>query len=1152
LKNRLNTFVILIFLFGGLQTLHAQLNPENLTHYTEMDGNNIFDVLADQFGNIWMTTHNGLTRFDGYEFTRFYNDPNNSTSISDILVSSLFEDSKGRIWVGGMDDVNVYDPKTNTFRSYPFDHLTGVTESSQPWIDTITEDLSGRIYFGASDFFGQRLTNSLFFLDEHTETIQIADSPGIGSISNINQSTTDPFGNSWFIGRSGIIRISPDGVLQAMALPEGTDTSDYLADRFTIASDMDGLIWITFASSTIHIYDPDTWHYEMLDLSDIPGLNTRDLMINKIHFDNKNIVWLATSAGIIQYNRESGEWLTFANDGNNRISDLDIIAFDTDSFGNLWMGTWQAGLLKYENQRIFNSYRGDIQTPQKISNGWVKRIIESDDGSVWLSTTGATSSDGGINKIDFGNESITTITYDELRAGWFFSSDFTEVSPGVFYTSNASGLFRLEVSTMELNDVDTKGLQDGSLIEKYYRDHNGTEWLGTYNGLYKRKVGQPEYTLHDLSTQPGGNHKSNEVMNFVPDSTTGLWLLTNYGLFYYRYDTERIERHAYDPDLDNILASQDINSLYVDDDGIVWVGTWGGGLSRYDTTTGQIKTYTMADGLPSMGIQYILKDTENNDLWMSTFDGISRFDIDTGLFVNYTMENGLHSQLFTDGSGLKTSDGLFIFGGSNGITFFRPSEVSKSSPPPRMYFTDLKIDDVSHSFGNGIFNADQIELAHHQNTISIDYTGIHYSNPARNRFSYILENYDTGWRDVGLQRTAYYPNLPPGNYVFRVKAANSNGVWNEEGISMNIVVSPPWWKTIWAYLLYGFLFAGAVYGIDRSQRRRLVRQERERAREKELAQAKEIEKAYNDLEKAHQNLETAHSNLKAAQDQLVQQEKLASLGQLTAGIAHEIKNPLNFVNNFSDVSLEMIDEALEELAKTSQDDHTAETAAILADIKSNLAKIHEHGTRADGIVKSMLMHSRGGSGKMEPTNLNELVKEYVNLSYHGMRAGQNSVEVDIELNLDESIGEVPLVAEDFSRVILNLCTNAFDACTEQSRSVLALGSSENPPQSPGGSFESLPQSGSPRRVPPPKPRLTVRTTKNTDTVHIEIEDNGPGIPDEIKDKILQPFFTTKKGTQGTGLGLSITNDIIKAHGGELIIKSGTFGTVMTIKLHLPN
>jgi signal transduction histidine kinase len=275
---------------------------------------------------------------------------------------------------------------------------------------------------------------------------------------------------------------------------------------------------------------------------------------------------------------------------------------------------------------------------------------------------------------------------------------------------------------------------------------------------------------------------------------------------------------------------------------------------------------------------------------------------------------------------------------------------------------------------------------------------------------------------------------------------------------------------------------------------------------------------------AYQKLRTALDDLKAAQVQLIQQEKLASLGQLTAGIAHEIKNPLNFVNNFSDVSLEMIDEALEELGKTSQDDHTAETGAILADIKSNLAKIHEHGTRADGIVKSMLQHSRGGDGKMEPTHLNPIIKEYVNLAFHGMRAGKEPINVDIDLQLDDSVGEVPLVAEDFSRVILNIVNNAFDAMRTFGVERLAHGESYDP-------------------------ILTVRTKSENGKIYIEIEDNGPGIPDDIKDKIMQPFFTTKKGTQGTGLGLSITNDIIKAHGGELLVENTKkTGTLFKIKL----
>jgi len=268
-------------------------------------------------------------------------------------------------------------------------------------------------------------------------------------------------------------------------------------------------------------------------------------------------------------------------------------------------------------------------------------------------------------------------------------------------------------------------------------------------------------------------------------------------------------------------------------------------------------------------------------------------------------------------------------------------------------------------------------------------------------------------------------------------------------------------------LLYAVLFGVGLVVTDRLQRRRLHKIELERTRERELRQAKEIEKAYRELEKAHENL-------KAAQQQLVQQEKLASLGQLTAGIAHEIKNPLNFVNNFSDLSLELIEEVREEVEKQRDvvGDGKSDILFLLNDIETNLQKIHEHGLRADRIVKSMLQHLRGGSGKKDPTDMNALVKEYVNLAFHGMRAGKDPINVDIELDPDEAAGTHPLIADDFSRVVLNLCNNAFDAMRTKS--------------------------GTDGYTP----KLTVRTRRDGELVHIEVEDNSPGIPDDIKDKIL--------------------------------------------------
>ena len=265
-------------------------------------------------------------------------------------------------------------------------------------------------------------------------------------------------------------------------------------------------------------------------------------------------------------------------------------------------------------------------------------------------------------------------------------------------------------------------------------------------------------------------------------------------------------------------------------------------------------------------------------------------------------------------------------------------------------------------------------------------------------------------------------------------------------------------------------------------------------------------------------LEKVRKDYQQLQEQLLLQEKLASLGQLAAGIAHEIKNPINFINNFSELSIEYVEEIVEELKKVDPNDTLSEIDSLLKDITANLQKILQHGKRADGIVKSMLMHSRGGQGEFQPTNLNSLLKEFVNLAFHGMRAGKKPINVSFDWDLDAEIGLASIIPEDFSRVIVNLCNNAFDAMRSK--------------------FESL----SEEEQLLYQPTLSVKTRKEENIIFIEIEDNGLGIPEPLLNKVLEPFFTTKKAKEGTGLGLSISSDILKAHQGSLAIfsKEGEF------------
>jgi signal transduction histidine kinase len=289
----------------------------------------------------------------------------------------------------------------------------------------------------------------------------------------------------------------------------------------------------------------------------------------------------------------------------------------------------------------------------------------------------------------------------------------------------------------------------------------------------------------------------------------------------------------------------------------------------------------------------------------------------------------------------------------------------------------------------------------------------------------------------------------------------------------------------------------------------------------------ELEQKRKAVEETNVALQKSLEELKAAQTQLIQSEKMASLGELTAGIAHEIQNPLNFVNNFSELSQELIEEMKEEIDKLNYED----VKAIADDVKANLEKILHHGKRADAIVKGMLQHSRSNTGSKEPTDINALADEYLRLVYHGIRAKDQFFNATLKTEFDESIGNINIIPQDIGRVILNLITNAFYACAERSRSAVGQKKKENL-----NGYE---------------PVVLVSTEKTGSNITISVKDNGNGIPETVVDKIFQPFFTTKPTGEGTGLGLSLSYDIVKAHGGELKVETKE-GEGSTFIIKIPN
>ena len=358
------------------------------------------------------------------------------------------------------------------------------------------------------------------------------------------------------------------------------------------------------------------------------------------------------------------------------------------------------------------------------------------------------------------------------------------------------------------------------------------------------------------------------------------------------------------------------------------------------------------------------------------------------------------------------------------------------------------------------------------------------------RYQFRLEGLDKSWSALTSRTEVSYDNLLQGNYTFQVKAMSGTGVWSPV-IEYPFTIRPPWWKTWWAYLIYALLIGLLAWRFHKYQQIRTIRKEREKTHQREMEQAKEIEKAYTDL--------------KSTQQQLIQSEKMASLGELTAGIAHEIQNPLNFVNNFSEVNTELIEEMKTELKAGNNED----AIAIANDIASNEQKINHHGKRADAIVKGMLQHSRSSSGVKEPTDINALADEYLRLAYHGLRAKDKSFNATMNTDFETGLEKINIISQDIGRVILNLFTNAFYSVSAKKK----------------------------LQIDGYEPTVSVSTKRLADKVVIRVKDNGMGVPQKVLDKIFQPFFTTKPVGEGTGLGLSLSYDIIKAHGGELKVET---------------
>jgi hypothetical protein len=494
-------------------------------------------------------------------------------------------------------------------------------------------------------------------------------------------------------------------------------------------------------------------------------------------------------------------------------------------------------------------------------------------------------------------------------------------------------------------------------------DHGRNLWVSAGNWtIDKMDPGTNTFTHYEYSPATSVQNSIPWASSLAEDKNNDIWIAAGNLI---KLDHQNGKFYRY-------LPNASIAVLCVDGSNDVWAASFSS-LYHYDRKDDIFSPFvnpnTQLDIQQSL---HILEDDQQN-LWISTNDGIVRINDKRSEVRTYGQSYGVHKNAFTQADNFKGENRQLFMGDENGYYAFFPGQIKDDGTGPAVNFTSFKIGDKEINTANGtlkvpLWQTKEIRLNYDQNTFSLDFLAIDYKNPGEIKYFFMFQNYDNGWHYTGTDHKAYLFNVPPGKYIFRVKAVNTEGNYSERSIS--VIISPPWWRTWWAYTSYALLFLLGSFMMNRFIRNRIIEKEKAKTRERELAQAREIEKAYHKLEQAHEAL-------KSTQAQLIQSEKMASLGELTAGIAHEIQNPLNFVNNFSEVNNELVDELKSELAVGN----TQSAADIADNIKDNQEKINYHGKRADAIVAAC-QHSRTSSGKKNQQR-QCFVDEYLRLAYHG-------------------------------------------------------------------------------------------------------------------------------------------------------------------------
>ena len=809
-------------------------------------------ITQDSQGFIWITTQSGLHRYDGYEFKVYNYTPFDSTSLSEGWVWAVEESKSGDLWVStNSSGLNLMDRATGTFKHY-LHNPDDSTSLSSNWTRFVHEDTKGDLWVTTENDGLNRMRSDndghfKRFRHDHDDSSTIS--------SNILYTIEEDEGNIWIGSANGLNRIDSetDEITRFLFDPDAPERYGTQYNVFSMYNSPDepGIKWLTTGNGLVR-FDSNTGDYDrfLIEPNDGDDVNPLNL-IHEIAPDPnlQGVLWVAgPGTGVARFDVRTEEFTTYRHDPRdpNSLAENYAQSIFADRSGTIWIGYTAEGISTFNPGAVnFSHLRHDPEDPFSLSPGIVWGVYEDSFGTLWAGTdagptthylTQYDTESGTVKYHQFDPDNTNT-----LPSGLYWK--FAEDRQGGFWVAGNVGLSRLDRET----GVVTRFQQNEGRNNNIF-DLQPT--LGDANKLWVANVGgldlfdtQTE-TFTKINVAPEGWEFEPVVIDIYEDTENQvMWLGTAAGLVRYDMITNTSEAFSYNQS-DTTTISDDVIFGVVTQDSdpsILWLATQSSGLNRFDTKTNTATHFTKADGLADNHIYGLLKD-ENGTLWMSSNGGITNFDPETFAIRNYGLDDGLIALEYNQNAYFKSESGVLYFGSSKGVTAFMPGQLKINENPPQVALSDLKLFNKSVTVGpdsplqHALSETENITLKHNQNEITFDYVALHFANSNRNQYQYQLEGYDLDWVDAGTDRSATYTNLSPGEYTFKVKAANSDGIWNEQGSSIALSILPPWYQTWWAYLLFIGIFGLGVFGVDRFQRKRLSKKEQERAalREAEL------------------------------------------------------------------------------------------------------------------------------------------------------------------------------------------------------------------------------------------------------------------------------------------------------------------------------